>query len=66
MKWYYKWKLNRIHAEINDLQRQIDVPLLDNYTAHSKLRSLSRLAVCLQERLGQDAKAATRDQTVQS
>lgn len=65
MKWYYKWRLNRIHAEINSLKKLTEAPLLDNYTSHSRLRSLSRLAGRMEERLGREANAAAQDQTAQ-
>jgi hypothetical protein len=62
MKWYYKWRLNRIHAEIDALKKMTAAPLLDNYTGHSRLRSLSLLARHLEERLGRDAKASASNQ----
>lgn len=51
MKWYYKWKLNKILAEIDVLKHATDDPIMDNYTDHLRLRSLNRLAEYLQERL---------------
>ncbi|MDB5763407.1 MAG: hypothetical protein JWQ21_2402 [Herminiimonas sp.] len=53
MKWYYKWKLRKIQKEISSLKDSSSHPLTDDYTAHSRLRSLNRLAQHLQERLAQ-------------
>lgn len=53
MKWYYKWKLKRINAEISALTRETEARLFENYTGHSRLRILTRIADNLQERLSQ-------------
>lgn len=52
MKWYYEWRLKRVRAEIAVLQAETSVRLADDYTAHSRLRVLTRLAEGLQRRLG--------------
>ncbi len=52
MKWYYEWKLRKVRAEIASLEEQTRVRLQDDYTAHSRLRVLYRLAGSLQMRLG--------------
>jgi hypothetical protein len=57
MNWYYRWKLKRIHAEISALTRATEAYLFDNYTAHSRLRILNRIAGSLQERLDKRAGA---------
>jgi hypothetical protein len=51
MKWYYQWKLKKILKEINKLRATFDSPLIDNYTANARLRSLTRVAQHLQQRL---------------
>ncbi len=51
MKWYYEWKLNKIRAKISGLEEETQVRLFDNYTAHSRLRVLNRIADSLQQRL---------------
>jgi hypothetical protein len=60
MKWYYKWKLKRLHAEISELTRATEARLFDNYTAHSRLRILNRIAGSLQERLDKSESAAAQ------
>lgn len=59
MKWYYEWRLKRVRAEITVLQAETSVRLADDYTAHSRLRVLTRLAEGLQRRLGKDAALAS-------
>lgn len=66
MKWYYKWKLNRIQAEMSSIKKSIDLPLIDNYTGYSRLRSLSRIAVRLEERLAKYPSGSPRDQAASS
>ena len=51
MKWYYEWKLKKIRAEISALDEETRVRLLDDFTAHSRLRVLHRLADGLQQKL---------------
>jgi hypothetical protein len=51
MKWYYKFKLNKIEAEIERLKKATESSLADNYTDHLRLRSLNRLAEFLMQRL---------------
>jgi hypothetical protein len=51
MKWYYEWKLKKIRAEISALEEETRVRLLDDFTAHSRLRVLHRLADGLQQKL---------------
>lgn len=51
MKWYYEWRLNRVRAEISALKEATQVRLLDDYTGHSRLRVLTRVAGSLQQRL---------------
>ena len=62
MKWYYNWKLKKIHAEIDALTKRTGFPLSDNYTDLSRLRSLNRLAAHLQERLAKYPNSANPDQ----
>jgi hypothetical protein len=51
MKWYYRWRLRRVRAEIAALEEATRVKLIDNYTHHSRLRILQKIAQRLQERL---------------
>lgn len=52
MKWFYKWKLSRIHAEIDALKEATASSLCDSYyTDNSRLRNLNRMAGRLQERI---------------
>lgn len=51
MKWYYEWKLKKIRAEISALEEETRPRLLDDFTAHSRLRVLHRLANGLQKKL---------------
>lgn len=51
MKWYYRWRLRRVRAEIAALEEATRAKLIDNYTLHSRLRILQRIAQRLQERL---------------
>lgn len=59
MKWYYKWKLNKIRAEIDKLRDETQSRLLDNYTDHLRLRSLTRLEEYLQERVSKYQSSAS-------
>jgi hypothetical protein len=51
MKWYYKWRLNKVRAEISALEESTRLRLLDDYTGHSRLRVLNRVAGSLQQQL---------------
>ena len=51
MKWYYEWKLKRIRAQIAALEQETKARLLDDFTAHSRLRVLRRLADSIEKRL---------------
>lgn len=51
MKWYYEWRLNKVRAEISALKETTQVRLKDDYTGHSRLRVLTRMAGSLQQRL---------------
>ncbi|WP_136419733.1 hypothetical protein [Herbaspirillum sp. ST 5-3] len=52
MKWFYEWRLKRVRAEISALEEATHVKLLDDYTGHSRLRVLLRVAESLEEKLG--------------
>lgn len=52
MKWFYEWRLRRVRAEISALEEATRARLLDDYTGHSRLRVLKRVANSLQQRLG--------------
>jgi hypothetical protein len=51
MQWYYRWKLKRIQKKINELKELSSYRLVEDYTANSQLRILSRLEAHLQARL---------------
>ena len=51
MQWYYRWKLRRIQKEIQTLKDATNYRLVEDYTANSRLRTLSRLAAQLEGRL---------------
>jgi hypothetical protein len=51
MKWFYEWRLKRVRAEISALESATKVRLLDDYTGHSRLRVLYKMASSLQKRL---------------
>lgn len=51
LKWYYEWRLNKVRAEISVLQEATQARLLEDYTAHSRLRVLTRVAGSLQQQL---------------
>lgn len=63
MKWYYKWKLNRIHAEIESLKESTQSRLRENYTDQSRLRILNRIAGNLETRLGKYPNPPAPDQS---
>lgn len=65
MKWYFKWKLNKIHAEIDALKEATASPLCDSYyTDNSRLRNLNRIAGRLEERIAAGKNtAATYDRS---
>jgi hypothetical protein len=60
MKWYYEWKLSRVRAEIAALEEQTRMRLLDDYTGHSRLRVLYRLAASLEGRLAKYSSGTER------
>lgn len=66
MKWYYKWKLNKIHAEIEVLKESTQSRLRENYTDQSRLRILNRIAGSLETRLAKYPSSSTQDQTAPS
>lgn len=51
MKWFYEWRLNKVRAEIAALEEATRVRLQDDYTNHSRLRVLNRVASNLQQQL---------------
>lgn len=65
MKWFYEWRLRRVRAEISALEEATRARLLDDYTGHSRLRVLKRMANNLQQRLarysGNTAKAVNAE-----
>jgi head-tail adaptor len=63
MKWYYEWKLSKVRAEIAELEKQTRVRLQDDYTVHSRLRVLNRLAASLQLRLAKYSSPTGRLET---
>jgi hypothetical protein len=60
MKWYYEWKLSRVRTEIAALEEQTKMRLLDDYTGHSRLRVLYKLAGSLEGRLAKYSSATER------
>ena len=51
MKWFYEWRLSKVRAEIAALEEATRVRLKDDYTSHSRLRVLNRVASSLQQKL---------------
>jgi hypothetical protein len=51
MKWYYRLKLKKMHAEIESLKKVTEGTLVDNYTERARLRTLHVLAARLEQRL---------------
>jgi hypothetical protein len=51
MKWYYKWRLNKVRAEIATLKKATETRLKDDYTGHSRLRVLICMERSLQKKL---------------
>lgn len=51
MKWYYKWRLNTVRAEIAKLKKATETRLKDDYTGHSRLRVLFCMERGLQKKL---------------
>jgi hypothetical protein len=51
MQWYYRWKLKKIQKKISELKELSSHRLVEDYTANSQLRILSRLEAHLQSRL---------------
>ncbi len=63
MKWFYEWRLNRIRAEISALRESTQTRLLDDYTGHSRLRVLDRVANSLQQQLAKYPGHSARNDT---
>ena len=62
MKWFYEWRLKRVRAEIATLESATKVRLLDDYTGHSRLRVLYKMASNIQMRLAKyDAASEKKD-----
>ncbi len=55
MKWYCMWRLNRVRASIAKLENETRAELAEDYTAHSRLRVLMRLAEGFEQRLGKSS-----------
>jgi hypothetical protein len=51
MKWFYKWRLNKVRAEIAALKKSTETRLKDDYTGHSRLRVLICMERSLKQRL---------------
>lgn len=51
MDWYYRWRLKRVRAEIAMLEGETRRRLGEDYTPHSRLRVLMRLAEGFEQRL---------------
>jgi hypothetical protein len=51
MKWYYEWRLKRVRMQIAALEQTTKARLHEDYTGHSRLRVLSRMAESLERRL---------------
>lgn len=62
MKWYYEWRLNKVRAKISALEDETRVRLQDNYTGHSQIRVLQRVAGSLQKRLAKYPDHASRSE----
>ena len=61
MKWYYKWRLNKVRAEISALKKSTQTRLVEDYTGHSRLRVLSRMEDSLRQRLDRYADESPRN-----
>ncbi len=61
MKWYYKWRLNKVRAEISALKKSTQTRLVEDYTGHSRLRVLSRMEDSLRQRLDRYADEPPRN-----
>ncbi|HYD95581.1 MAG TPA: hypothetical protein VEC01_09680 [Noviherbaspirillum sp.] len=61
MKWFYEWRLSKVRAEISALEEATRVRLKDDYTSHSRLRVLNKMASSLQQRLDKQAGATTTE-----
>lgn len=66
MKWYYEWRLNRVQAQISALQELTKARLKDDYTGHSRLRVLTRVAGSLEKRLAKYPSYSTGKETKQA
>lgn len=51
MKWYYEWRLKRVRMQIAALEQTTKARLHEDYTGHSRLRVLTRMAESLERRL---------------
>jgi|GEM_PF-1684393 len=60
MRWFYEWRLRRVRAEISALEETTRARLLDDYTGHSRLRVLKRMANSLQQRLARHSSNAAK------
>lgn len=60
MKWFYEWRLRRVRAEISALEEATRARLLDDYTGHSRLRVLKRMANNLQQHLARSSSNAAK------
>lgn len=63
MKWYYEWRLSKVRAEISALKEETCARLLEDYTGHSRLRVLNRMAGSLQQRLAKYSEYSGRKET---
>lgn len=53
MRWYYKWQLKKIRKKISILKELSSYTLVEDYTANSRLRILTRLEQHLAQQLEQ-------------
>lgn len=51
MQWYYRWKLKKIQKKISELKELSSHRLVEDYTANSQLRILTRLEAHIQSRV---------------
>jgi hypothetical protein len=58
MKWYYRWQLKKIRRKISVLKQLSSYTLVEDYTANSRLRILSRLEQHLEQQLSQLSSAS--------
>jgi hypothetical protein len=62
MKWFYEWRLKRVRAEISALESATKVRLQDDYTGHSRIRVLNKVASSLQSRLAKYHNAPAKNE----